>query len=339
MRLILLISGIVFATFGTAQAGPLLFVSSGTFQMGGEVLRFDSSTGLPVNNPFVSCCIANPQGLIFGPDGNLYVTTGGPGGSVVLKFNGETGASMGTFVNFINNVGPFNSEGLVFGPDGNLYVSSGSSVLKYNGSTGAPLGAFVSSGSGGLNFVYGLTFGPDGNLYVTNSPACPGGCSAGGQVLKYDGTTGAFLGTFVDATPDKLYGPGGIVFGPDGNLYVDSQGSSQIQKYNGSTGAFIATFVTNNGKELGTPLGMVFGPDGNLYVASQVNNRVIEYDGSTGAFLNIINVSGSSPNNAPRFLAFAPAPPSVPEPSTLFLCGIGVLFLMLPAARNASRKG
>jgi hypothetical protein len=92
-------------------------------------------------------------------------------------------------------------------------------LLKFEGPSspnpGAFLGTFVPGGSGGLANPYGLLFGPDpsgnGNtdLYVASSllnnsstQAEPGTS----QVLRYDATTGAFLGTFV--TPDS----GGLRF-------------------------------------------------------------------------------------------------------------------------------
>ena len=76
----------------------------------------------------------------------------------------------------------------MFGPDGNLYVSSLNSgqVVRYNGTTGAPPGVFASGG--GLSGPRGLLFGPDGNLYVSNSDT--------NSVLRYNGTTGAFIGVF-----------------------------------------------------------------------------------------------------------------------------------------------
>ena len=42
------------------------------------------------------------------------------------------------------------------------------------------------------------------------------------EVLRYDGSTGAFLGAFVSAGSGGLDEPSGLAFGPDGNLYVGS---------------------------------------------------------------------------------------------------------------------
>src|SRR6266478_3857153 len=56
---------------------------------------------------------------------------------------------------------------------------------------------------------------PVPNLFVAN-----GGNSS---VLEYNGHTGAFLGAFVPSGSGGLFEPGGIVFGPNGNLFVASQ--------------------------------------------------------------------------------------------------------------------
>jgi hypothetical protein len=60
--------------------------------------------------------------------------------------------------------------------------------------------------------------------------------------LKYNGTTGAFLGAFVGPGSD-LSLPRGLTFGPDGNLYVANFGGGNVDRFNGSTGAFIGTFI------------------------------------------------------------------------------------------------
>jgi DNA-binding beta-propeller fold protein YncE len=95
--------------------------------------------------------------LTFDPDGNLLVTD--YFGNSVLKFDGNTGTSLGNFVTS-GSGGLSSPYGLRFGPDSDLYVGNlnGSEVLKYDGHTGAFLGTFVSQNSGGLTNPVFMTF-------------------------------------------------------------------------------------------------------------------------------------------------------------------------------------
>ena len=98
-------------------------------------------------------------------------------------------------------------------------------VLKYTAA-----GKFVKrlrTGSSDFH-PFGVVIGPDGLLYVSSRPNLFTG-DAGGQVLRFDPTTGNFIDTFInnDAGPnsgctDQLNSPEGIVFGPNGRLYVTS---------------------------------------------------------------------------------------------------------------------
>jgi hypothetical protein len=69
--------------------------------------------------------------------------------------------------------------------------------------SGASLGTFA---SGGVTGMGGLAFGPDGNLYAAGFQS--------NNVVRYNGTTGAFLGTFVPAGSGGLNGPQFLTFSP-----------------------------------------------------------------------------------------------------------------------------
>jgi len=176
------------------------------------------------------------------------------------------------------------------------------SVLRYDESTGAFVDTFVPKGSGGLYSPGAMIFGPDHNLYVSNGLFSPKGQP--NNVLRYDGTTGAFLGVFADGR--QLTDPRGVLFGRDGNLYVgDGDGPGRVLRFDGQTGAFLDTFVPLSSGGLSHPAtGMLFGPDGNLYVIAGDQSEVLRYDGRTGAFLGTFIASGSNGLDIPIGMAF-----------------------------------
>jgi streptogramin lyase len=121
-------------------------------------------------------------------------------------------------------------------------------------------------------------------------------------VLRYNETTGAFLGTFISAGSGGLSAPHRGAFGPDGNFYVASANNDRVLRYNGVTGAFIDIFAT--APQLDYAVDLQWGADGNLYVSSQLNDSIVRFNGTTGAFIDVFVTSGSGGLDGPSGMQF-----------------------------------
>lgn len=176
--------------------------------------------------------------LVFGPNGNLYVTSLLE--NAVLEYAGPTAAHPGEFLGVYGQANANDSElaeprSIVFGPDADLYVASAGTgrILKYAGplkqNPGSFIGVYadiaseVSSEMDVQNMDFnqdgvadrviqnGLGFGSDGNLYVSSSielTVDPMPMPTGGsQVRMYAGPlhrdAGQFLGIFGQADTDN----------------------------------------------------------------------------------------------------------------------------------------
>jgi glucose/arabinose dehydrogenase len=162
-----------------------------------------------------------------------------------------------------------------------------------------------------------LAFGPDGNLYVSNGNASNPIAST---VLRYDGTTGAFIDAFISAGSGGLKDPEALVFRNDGFLYVSNFGTNpannmnmnvldgQVTRYDATTGAFDSVFASSADIR-GNADGMAFGPNGDLFVSVLNRNSpdvpgVLTFDGTTGAFKGQFTQGGNL--SIPRTIAFGP---------------------------------
>lgn len=316
---------------------------------GNNVVAYDDISGR-FQGQFIlpDAGLENPDALVFGPDGNLYISSGTrPETSAIFRFDGRTGAFIDRFA---TGGGLFRPYGLAFGPDTNLYVSSflSDEILRYNGLTGEFIDVFAAGNGGadpeGLNGPNGLLFGPDGKLYVTTQ----GSVAVNGeavfsfgyesQILRYDIETGAGE-VFADQptpTPDSLGFVSflGLAIGPkDQNLYV-SDFANGIRRYDFETGQLLDLFSTNytgtspSNNFIGS---LAFGPTGDLFTVgfsrSSSVGSILQYDGSTFASSLFVKDDPS----LKRPIGVLVSPVDIPEPSI-------VLGLALVAA-GASRRG
>jgi hypothetical protein len=122
--------------------------------------------------------------------------------------------------------------------------------------------------------------------------------------------------------------PTGLVFGPDGNLYVADTVGSAVRRYNGTTGAFIDDFIPGGAMSVllnQFPSDLIFDQPGRLLVANlgasfnpndppNLHGNVMTFNAMTGAFIEnfATDILGAS-----QIATFTP----IPEPTSLVLMG------------------
>ena len=176
----------------------------------------------------------------------------------------------------------------------------GDAVARFDAETGERLGTWKAPE---LDGALGMTFGADGALYVASEEA--------NAVLRFDDASGELVDLFIADDPRTqvdetggLQGPGAVLFGPDGALYVSSFDGDAVLRYDGTTGDFIDVFIAEGAGGLNGPdAGMVFGPDGALYIPSYYSDQVLRFDGITGDPLGAFTPDDSTMKR-PRTLLF-----------------------------------
>ncbi|WP_262420105.1 hypothetical protein [Paraburkholderia sp. 31.1] len=268
------------------------------------------------------------------------------GDNTVKRFDASNGAYLGTFVppNSAGLTGPAGiifSEGQLFVVNQNVNTPNLGEIFIFDGKTGAFVRKLIASTDRGAPFApQGIVRGPthergerrdhegssdhgdsDDRFYVADVGTQGDTCDNQGDVKVYTGS-GAFMRNLDRRGFRPAFYPRGVVFGPDGLLYVSARGCpisenpddgliGYILRFDPRTYRFIDVFASNQTvKTLHRPEGLVFDGDGILWVTSFRDNsdstdidRILKLEGKSGRLLATLELW--APGKPPRAYAQA----------------------------------
>jgi hypothetical protein len=275
---------------------------------GHNIVEYNQTTGAYLGElvPAGSGGLNDPDTMVIGPDGYLYVTSGPDvDNASVLRFDPDTGDFIDVFA---SGNGMHRPYGLAFGEDGYMYVASflTDQIMRFDGTTGAFVDVFATGDglAGGLNGPDVLMFGPDGYLYVTTQGSVAGTFPGlPSEVLRYDVNDGSHT-VFVEQPTTSPSSFGfvsllGIAFGPNCNSSAAGQCdmwvsdfAQDVRRHDPTTGALLAQLDTNytgttpSSNFVGN---LAFGNGGKLFVVGFDNvdpaapGAILRFNGHTNA--------------------------------------------------------
>jgi sugar lactone lactonase YvrE len=284
-----------------------------------------------------------PRGILLDAGGNLIVSDQNAQTSAsgdILQYDSASGKLINRIVPHSDPNAPSVPRGIVLSEDGGLFVADVTAQtqerkpvtpgrVRVYTQDGVFLADLVPDSSFPLEQFHprALVIGPDGDLYVSNmpNPPPPAGNGLGGDVLRFT-TGGDFIDAFVQdpGGVGQLNRPEGLVFGPDGRLYItsfranaDDIDSIRVYDSDGSYADSIALDAVGEPRAFAQAL--LFGPDGRLFVpisGSGPDNgpdtgAVRRYDPGTHDYDDFVPPSAQGgPLGAPWYLSFGATDPA-----------------------------
>ncbi len=264
----------------------------------GTVSTLAGSTNGYVNATGTSAKFKNPRGVTVDASGNVYVADSNnnairmiaPGGAVTT-YAGSTSGTGGT-TNGTGTAARFNNPyGLAVDASGNIYVADtyNHMIRKITPAKDVTTlaGQFYGYADGtgtAASFAYPnqVTVDPAGNVYVADT----GNCAV--RVISPAGVVSTLVGgpTCGDkdgvGTAAQIDSPSGIVYAPDGALYITDTSNQKIKRItlDGTVTTIAGSGTTGNQDGTGDvakfylPVGIVVDTNGNIYIGDQLNNAI-----------------------------------------------------------------
>jgi glucose/arabinose dehydrogenase len=140
-----------------------------------------------------------------------------------------------------------------------------------------------------------ITRGPNGDYFVTSALTR--------SVLRYDGSTFAYLGAFVPSGSGGLLNPIDLVFA-GGRLFVSDADADAVRQYDAATGSYLGDLVPPGAHGIDRPTDML-ARGGDLYVGAW-SGDVHRYNIATGTFVDKFVQTGAGGLNDPAGIQFGP---------------------------------
>ncbi len=196
----------------------------------------------------------SPSAITPGPDGNLWFTAAAAASPQPAEIGRITPHGSITYFPLVNGAKPVE---IAAGPDGNLwFTESGARRIIKMTTSGAVLGSYpIADASAGD--LAGISPGPDGNLWFTeNLSDRVGKITTTGSVTTYPLPKGS--------------GPGRVIAGADGNLWVANLAGNSIAHMS-IHGIVLGSYRL---RAPAAPGGTTAGPDGNVLFTEKAGGAI-----------------------------------------------------------------
>jgi WD40 repeat protein len=282
-----------FKLLPAALLAALLAPPAASGAQAGFYVSFSGESPKPIDNVYalsasgqtLSTAVLDPshayhelRGMVFGPDGKLYVSQAYKNDSAILQLS-STVPHGGYTRSFLREYAtPSASSGLAhpyqpaFGADGNLYVTSQNTDV-----TTAFYGpANAKSGQAMPNSPFLRKQYPAGSFNPGTFVAAD---SADKGVPKFTAVPTSQGGLTFATSGGTRHSVRGLAFDNAGHLFVADEGKGRVGVYDATSGDFLGAITKSSNHSIDDPVALFFNAaSSTLYIGSPGNQRVFTYD-------------------------------------------------------------